>query len=127
MVLYLVVVGLITLTPASPTAHGVMWHVARLLHRLPGTGWVTEPGLELTANIIMFVPLGLLGVPLVGRARWWWVVVAGVALTCFIELVQHWIPGRVPDVRDLVANTSGALLGAWVVLLVARLRQARTG
>jgi len=120
MVVYLVVVGLITLTPASSTGHAPMWYVARWIHHVPGTGWVTVPGLEYTANVVMFVPLGLLGVPLAGRARWWRVVLVGVALTCAIETAQHWIPGRVPDVLDVTTNSLGALLGAWAALLTSR-------
>ena len=120
MAVYLACVAVITLTPAAGDGHSPMWYVMRFLHQFDGVTWVTEPELQLVANIVLFVPLGLLGVPLVGRHRWWWVVLAGVVLTCFIETVQHWIPGRVPDVWDVTANVSGALLGACAMLLVVR-------
>jgi len=116
MAAYLLLVGLITLTPATSEGRGPMWYVMRLLDGFPTTGWVTLSGLELTANVVMFVPLGLLGVPLVGRDRWWWVVVAGFVLTCAIELTQLAVPGRVTDIRDVVANTSGAVIGTLVML-----------
>lgn len=120
MSVYLLFVAIITLTPSTGDGHSPMWYVHRFLQQFDGVAWVTEPGLQTAANVVLFVPLGLLGVPLVGRHRWWWVVLAGVAMTCFIELVQHWVPGRVPDVYDLVANASGALLGAGAMLLVVR-------
>jgi len=121
MTVYLLAVAVVTLTPATEGGHSPIWYIMQFLHRFAGTGWVTEPRLELAANVVMFVPLGLLGVPLVGRSRWWWVIVAGVLLTCFIETAQLGIPGRVTDVRDIVANSCGAALGTAVCLAVYRL------
>jgi len=125
MAVYLAAVAMVTLTPATEGGHSPIWYVMQVLHRIAGLGWVTEPQLELAANVVMFVPLGLLGVPLVGRPRWWWVIVAGALLTCFIETVQLGVPGRVSDVRDLVANTSGAALGTAACLAVYWLRARR--
>ena len=125
MAVYLLVVGLITLTPSTGDGHSPMWYVMRFLHRF-GTTWVTESGLELVANVVLFVPFGLLGVPLVGRRRWWWVVVGGVLLTCAIETAQLGIPGRVSDVRDLVANTTGAIVGTAAALVAGGIRRGRS-
>jgi len=118
MVVYLGFVALVTLTPSTGDGHSPMWYVMRVLQHIDARTPVTEPQLELVANVVLFVPLGLLGVGLLGRGRWGWVVVAGLVLTCSIELAQHQIPGRVPDLRDVAANTAGACAGACVALLV---------
>ena len=68
------------------------------------------------ANVALFVPLALV-VGLASR-RWWLGLVVGVATSALSELVQRFLPGRVPSVEDLIANTFGAAIGAVVVLAV---------
>lgn len=94
--------------------------------------WIDSAGIPLTysateflANIALFVPFGIL-VSLL-RPRWpaWTVVALGLATSCAIELTQLlFLPHRVSDVRDLVANTLGAALGV-LVLLAASSRTRR--
>ncbi|AXE39731.1 VanZ family protein [Acidipropionibacterium virtanenii] len=79
----------------------------------PGAGPGLAPPLEFTANIVMFVP--------VGAVAWWWRrsvprnVVVGLVATVFIETIQGlFLPHRVADPRDVVANTAGALIGSLV-------------
>jgi glycopeptide antibiotics resistance protein len=63
----------------------------------------------------------------VGRRRWWLALGGGVALTCAIEFTQLFLPGRFSDVRDIVANSLGALLGVIVGLILRRVSTAVTG
>lgn len=127
---YLGVVGWITLGP-QPFDEGSDSFVWRLLHffgGFPMTDWITYSFLEFWANVAMFVPVGLFFVLLLGRRRWWLAIVLGVALTCVIEFVQMFLPDRVSDPRDIVANSVGALVGVLVALLVtwpAAVRRAR--
>jgi len=54
--------------------------------------------------------------------RWRWrVAVACALLGLLLEGLQHFVPGRLPDLGDALANTGGALLG----LLWARSRAGR--
>jgi VanZ family protein len=77
---------------------------------------------ELLANIVLFVPFGLL-VGLLTRFRPWTVVALGLATSGGIELAQLlFLPDRVADVRDLVANTLGTAVGVGILLA----RRART-
>jgi glycopeptide antibiotics resistance protein len=76
---------------------------------------------EFVANIVLFVPFGVL-VGLLTRLRPWTVVGLGLATSVVIELAQLlFLPHRVADVRDLVANTLGTAVGVGI-LLVARTR-----
>ncbi|MCW2601863.1 MAG: VanZ family protein, partial [Frankiales bacterium] len=85
-------------------------------------------------NILMFVPLGIFFLLTFGRNRWWVAILVGVATTAAIEFAQVFLPGRVSDVRDLIANSAGALLGVLIGLLLTaskarqlRARAATTG
>ena len=71
---------------------------------------------DLMTNVLLYLPFGWLG-----REVWrrvpggrWVAVGAGFALSLAVELLQQSIPERQTSLRDLIANTAGAALGAWV-------------
>lgn len=128
--LYLAVVAWITLGPQPLDAQGsaYLYRIVDELaqHRL--TAWVTYSRVEFLANVAMFVPIGVFFLLLLGRGLWPAAIVVGVALTFFIEFVQLFLPTRVPDVRDIVANSAGATLGVIAALVIttpAALRERR--
>ena len=127
---YLGFVGWVTLTPSSvaPTSSDLVLRVLNRLQRYEELSWLTYDRAELLANIALFVPVGLFLLLLFGTRFWWVAVVAGFALTSAIETAQRSIPGRVPDERDLVANTLGTAVGVAVgivLTLPATLRRNR--
>ena len=134
---YLAFLGWLTLTPQPIDGREQEFIVRALdaLHRRDLVSWLDYDRLEFLANIGLFLPVGAFLVLLIG-ARWWWVAVAAcLGLTAFIESVQHSIPGRVPDDRDLLANGVGGVIGVLVALVLtaprelrrARARRARRG
>lgn len=71
---------------------------------------------DLAINVVGYVPLGFLLVPALYRplGRWGAAVVAlalGVLLSFSMELLQNFVPSRVPSNVDLACNSAGALLG----------------
>jgi glycopeptide antibiotics resistance protein len=117
---YLAFVGWVTLTPASdaPTQSAV---VLRVLARLQGydrLSWLTYDRAEYLANVALFIPVGLFLLLLFGTRFWWLAVAAALVLTSLIETAQRSIPGRVPDERDIAANTMGAVVGVAVGLVL---------
>ncbi len=84
--------------------------------------WV---GLELTANLIAYVPLGAVLVwalyPMV-RGHWavLLVLLLGSGLSASIEALQTYLPTRIASNVDLGANAAGTLLGAVAGALTAR-------
>ena len=127
---YLAFVGWVTLGPQPvDTAEGSMLaNTLALFAEHPLTRWLTYSRVEFLANVGMFVPVGVLFLLLLGRRLWPRAVLAGFALTCAIEGVQLFLPHRFPDVRDLLANSLGGLIGvlvALVVLAVVRARRSR--
>ena len=117
---YLAVVALLTLgpQPVGPTGTHVALRLIRFFGNHDLTSWIAYSRLEFLANIAMFVPIGVLALLLGGRRRWWLAVAFGVALTVVIELTQLGIPGRVTDIRDVIANSLGATIGVIFALAV---------
>jgi glycopeptide antibiotics resistance protein len=81
---------------------------------------------EFTANVIWFVPLGLLGVLAVGRRWWWLVLLGGAAVSIAIEAGQ-WLllPERTPTPVDVIANTLGVAIGVAIAVGLLLVRERR--
>jgi len=74
-------------------------------------------------NVLMFGPLGYLVARSVKRIPV--ALLAVLATTLAIELIQILIPGRYPTLGDVAANTLGGCLGIWTVHVLAH-RSVRT-
>lgn len=74
---------------------------------------------DMAQNVVLFIPLGMAlrwflagcSVPLPGQRVG--VIVLSASVAFGIEVAQLTIPGRTAALLDVVANTSGAALGAW--------------
>ena len=117
---YLVVVAVVTLGPTPwrtrPAVDG--YDVLSLSTWLSSGTWSTGRPQEFVANILLFVPLGVLvrvGLP---RLTWVFAGFVGSAVSVVIEVLQVGSV-RVSDPRDLVANSLGAVVGAVGVAVVA--------
>lgn len=128
LVVYLLLVAWITLTP-DLADNDALGRVRVITQWLTARGVpVTYAGVEAGANVVMFVPFGVLVGLLARPARAWWarVVAGGLVLSAGIETAQLlFLPSRVPTVQDVVMNTLGAALGVLVLLVGRRLRIAR--
>lgn len=127
---YLAFVGWLTLTPQPIDADDqqLILRVLGALHRRGYVEWLDYDRLEFLANIGLFVPVGMFLLLFFGAGGWWIAALGSMGLTASIETMQHQIPGRVPDERDLIANTLGALIGiviALVLTMPATLRRLR--
>jgi len=124
LVVYLGAVAAVTLSPA-PADEGTLGLVRAAVEWLGARGVpVTYLGVEAVANVVMFVPFGVL-VGLLLRRGWWVVVLLGAATSALIETVQRWLPTRYSTLQDVVMNTLGAAVGVAVLLVVARARGRR--
>ncbi|MDZ4181222.1 MAG: VanZ family protein [Coriobacteriia bacterium] len=85
--------------------------------------WGSVALLNLSANVALFVPLGLLA-PITGERfrRLRSVLTLGLAVTLAIEIGQFLI-GRSADVDDVMLNVLGAGIGYGLWVLVQRMRR----
>lgn len=123
---YLGLVGWLTLSPLSGNNQfGFLWDLADFFAAHRRTEWITFNVIEFTANVAMFVPIGLFFVLLLGRRQWWLAIVLGILLTLGIELAQQNIANRVSDPRDLMANSLGAVIGTLLALVLTAAKARR--
>ena len=86
---------------------------------------------QTAANVVMFIPLGLMMSVALRRMRNFWKTALSLALFSFaIEFTQYFT-GRSADIDDLMLNTLGGMLGYLIFFVVSRLfwkkRPRRTG
>ena len=112
-------------TPVDRGPHGSISSVVLWLHAHGVPAWLDYESIEFSANIALFVPVGLLVVLLVDTRRWWIGAligaVIGTVVSCAIEVGQLvFLPERFATVNDVIANSLGALLGTLMAVIVLR-------
>ena len=120
---YLVALALVVFLPSkeASTVTGFVGVIAGWLAALGLPFKEAAIGVEFVANIVMFVPFGLLTTFLwPSRWNWWRMLLLGAATSTFIEVTQLIIPGRVTALSDVIANTAGGVVGAAVTAWVQR-------
>jgi glycopeptide antibiotics resistance protein len=96
-----------------------MAQAARALRRNGPTAWMTQNGLEFASNVLLFIPLGLLLVLMLGRRHWFGVLFVGLITSCWIELAQSvWLPMREADPRYIAAHVAGTTVGIIVAVAI---------
>ncbi len=118
---YLFLLTLIALwpTPVDSDARPFLRAVARIVPVL------TYPRIEFAANILLFVPFGLL-LALILRQRYLIVPIAFVASVTIESVQALMIDKRVPSVMDIIANLAGACIGLLIVAVAEWWRGRRS-
>ena len=103
-------------TPSPSLPGSAIGRLVNILARFGIT--VTSSSFEFVLNIVMLVPLSLLGGLLFRRLRVSDWTAIGFGASLLIEVVQRLLlPTRFGSSRDIVANTLGAFLGAALLAL----------
>lgn len=118
--LYLSAVLLVVLLPVGYS--DIVVAIGDVLHQRLGLvgfgyGWV-----EFAGNVVMAMPIGFFLAAML--RRFWPVVGLALVASVAIELLQLIIPSRTASVRDVLANTAGAAIGAAVGSMVTRRKAA---
>lgn len=73
---------------------------------------------DLVGNLLLFAPFGLIAAlhvdtrrPLRAAGTLALLLAAGLLLALALQIAQLWVPGRVPELNDVLANAAGMLLG----------------
>ena len=116
-VLYVLFLAFTVFWPSAEYATGTVDVATDFLHSLGAPGWITDSWMEFLANIVLFIPLSLLGSVLLDRWGWRFWLGAGFAASACIELAQLiFLGGRSPTILDVAANTLGAVAGASIAI-----------
>lgn len=109
--------------PVDRPLYGTLLRSMRTLQGYGLPEWVDYAAIESLANVLLFIPLGILASVLLPGRLWWMAFLLCAGLSAGIELVQDMVlPERHGTVQDVLLNSSGALLG---VALAAAGRLAR--
>lgn len=116
---YILVVFIITLYPYQVEFHPI----TAVQFVRPGFLWGKTNPADVIKNGLLFIPLGalltyfMMSFKKAGRARTVFaVLIASFSISCFIELLQMYIPSRFASFADVLSNTFGALIGILLVV-----------
>lgn len=128
LVAYTLFILTVTLSPTQLdiSAQQLVFRFVDVLHRFGVPTWFDYPEVEFSANIAMFIPFGFM-VTLLLPVRFAWVAVfIGLGFSMGIEFFQReFLDERIFDVRDMVANTLGTLIGYVLASFLRSLVYAR--
>ncbi|WP_435746634.1 VanZ family protein [Microbacterium sp. PMB16] len=111
--------ALLTLTPArlEHAMPNLLDLALSAMHRL---GWTSIDfhRFEILANVVVFVPVGILAFLLLPRRVWLLALLVGPLLSLGIEVAQRIaLPHRAATVTDVLANSVGATAGVVLAVL----------
>ena len=119
--LYIGVLALIAFwpSPVDAGAAATLREMLDTLHLRGVPGWVDYTFVESAANVILFIPFGILAAAYLSERFAWLAAVVGMAASCAIEAGQHiFLPARYATIHDVIANSLGAVLGTLAVYAV---------
>ncbi|MFT4157181.1 MAG: VanZ family protein [Microbacterium sp.] len=120
---FLTVIAFLALTPRriEERIPNVLDVVLGAAHRV---GWhsLDFTALEVIANILVFIPIGMIAYVFTPHRRWTLAYFIGPALSVSIELTQLLaLPNRVPSLADVAENVLGATIGVSVCAIMSTL------
>lgn len=88
------------------------------------SGWSSVSILNIFANTLLFIPLGLL-TPLIWEKydSFYKILTLGLISTCLIEFIQIFI-GRSTDIDDVILNTIGVIIG-YTIFKLSKIKQLK--
>jgi glycopeptide antibiotics resistance protein len=123
-VLYIVGLAVVAFWPV-PVDRGFSDALEVLIVQLQTDGlpFLSYSAIEIAANVVLFVPLGILLSVLFRVGARWLAFAVCVAISAFLEFGQAvLLPQRVASVSDLLANIAGAAIGVLIVAIVSAVR-----
>ena len=114
---YSALLAVVLFSPGSGAQSGMVTWLETLLRGMGAPrNWVTFSRLEIIMNAAIVAPVTVLGALILPRWSWRDWTACGFLVALLVELLQGLLlPAREASLRDVVANTAGALLGALLV------------
>ncbi|AOT02292.1 VanZ family protein [Arthrobacter sp. U41] len=110
-------------SPVDKPVQGQVAGFIFFIHALGVPAWIGYGFIEASANVALFVPLGVVAALAFPGKPWWRIGALGLLVSGFMELGQLlFLHNRFPSPLDLATNTAGCILGAFLVTQVVRSR-----
>lgn len=107
--------------PVDKPVSGQLTAVLHVLHGHGVPGWFNYTFVEAAANVVLFVPVGLVSRLAFPEKRWWQIGAFGLLVSGCIELGQLlFLHDRFASPSDIVTNTSGAVIGGFLAALAVQ-------
>ena len=111
-------------SPVDEPVQGELASILSFLHTHGIPVWFNYKFVEAAANVLLFIPLGVVASLAFTEKRWWQIGAFGLIVSGCMELGQLlFLHNRFASLQDIVTNTGGAVIGA--LLAIAALKQLR--
>jgi glycopeptide antibiotics resistance protein len=99
-------------SPVDKPVQGELFAVLEFFHERGIPAWFNYAFVEACANVVLFVPVGIVATLAFPSNRWWRNAALGLVVSGCMELGQQlFLSSRVASPLDLVTNTAGGALG----------------
>ncbi|RKO21531.1 VanZ family protein [Pseudarthrobacter phenanthrenivorans] len=113
-------------SPVDQPIQGQLAGILQFLHRHGIPAWFNYRFVEAAANVLLFVPLGIVTKLSFPEKQWWRIGAFGLLISGSMELGQLlFLHNRFASPLDLVTNTSGAVIGALLATAALKKLEAR--
>ena len=121
LLVYALLLAVVLLTPTSTVQSALVEDVVHVLRLVLPDRLITFSRAEAAMNAVIIAPLSFLGTQAFPKSRWQDWVAYGFLGAVIVELVQGVaLPDRQASFSDIVANATGALLGAVLARMLFR-------
>lgn len=112
-------------SPVDQYLQGDLARILKFLHAHGIPAWFNYKFVEAAANVVLFIPFGIVASLAYREKRWWQIGLVGLLTSFFMEIGQLlFLHNRFASPLDLVTNTGGAVIGS--LLAVAVLKRSRS-
>ncbi|CAH0268509.1 hypothetical protein SRABI26_03594 [Arthrobacter sp. Bi26] len=99
-------------SPVDRPVQGEIAGALLLLHAYGIPGWVNYAFVEASANVVLFVPVGIAANFAFPRKKWWQNAALGLLVSACMELGQLlFLSSRFASPLDVITNTAGCAAG----------------
>ena len=113
-------------SPVDGPVQGELASILSFLHTHGIPRWFNYKFVEAAANVMLFIPLGVVAWLAFREKRWWQIGAFGLIVSGCMELGQLlFLHNRFATLQDIVTNTGGAVIGALLAIAALKQLQAR--
>lgn len=113
-------------SPVDEQIQGLLASALQFLHSKGIPGWFSYALVEVSANVALFIPMGVVSSLAFPQHSRWRIGALGLLVSGCIELGQLlFLDERIASPSDLVTNASGAIIGAFATSAAIKKLQAR--